>query len=115
MPRRIRVKPGKGSSLAGFIGGIIFLIIGVAVVIPIFGPFGIAWTLVALVITVMNGVNAFSDKGVPIYEVNMSGDEPAKDIDFAGQLRNLKELKDDGIITETEYNIKKEEILSKKW
>jgi hypothetical protein len=115
MPRNIRVKPGKGSSLAGLIGGIIFLIIGFTIVIPIFGWFGVLWTLVALVITIVNGVNAFSAKGVPIYEVTMSGDGKTQDADFAVQLRDLKELKDDGIITETEYNIKREEILNKKW
>ena len=45
----------------------------------------------------------------------MSEDERPQEDDYAAQLRNLRELLEDGIITETEYNIKKEEILSKKW
>lgn len=113
-PRNIRVKQGRGPSLAGFIAGIIFILIGLGT-ISIFGWFGAVWTLMALLITVFHGINAFSDKGVPVYEVTMSDEEGVQAVDYAAQLRNLRELLEDGIITETEYNIKKEEILSKKW
>ena len=58
--KKIKVRPGKTQSKFGFIVGIVFCIIGCVVVIPIFGPFGILWTGVAVVITVMNFKNGFS-------------------------------------------------------
>lgn len=117
MSRRIKVRPGKPGSAAGMVVGIIFVILGLTVVIPMAGAFGVLWTLVALVITILNGVNVFTDKGVPLYEVNIDGDAGSHNHspDYTEQLRQLKQLKDDGIITETEFNIKKEEILSKRW
>ena len=47
MSKKIHVRPGKSQSKAGFVVGIIFCLIGLFVVIPIFGLFGILWTAVA--------------------------------------------------------------------
>ena len=69
MRRSIKVKPGKAQSTVGFVVGLIFVGIGVIVVIPTFGPFGIFWTLIAVAITVTNGVNAFGKKGVASHEI----------------------------------------------
>ena len=44
MSKKIHVRPGKGQSKVGFIAGILFCVIGLFVVIPMFGPFGIVWT-----------------------------------------------------------------------
>lgn len=52
MAKKIKVKPGKAQSKAGFFVGLVFCLIGLVVVIPTFGPFGIFWTLVAVIITV---------------------------------------------------------------
>ncbi len=71
MSKNIKVKPGKGQSMTGFIGGLIFCAIGLFIVIPTFGLFGILWTIFAIVITVMNGMNAFTDKGVPTHEITI--------------------------------------------
>ena len=49
--KRIKVKPGKNQSKAGFIVGIIFCIIGCVFVIPMAGAIGIIWTGVAALIT----------------------------------------------------------------
>lgn len=65
MRRNIKVKPGKTQSAMGFTVGIIFVGIGLFVVIPIFGPFGIFWTLIAVAITVTNGMNAFGKREWP--------------------------------------------------
>ena len=71
MSRKVTVKPGKGQSMMGFIVGILFCLIGVFVVIPSAGLFGIFWTLMALIITITNGMNAFTDKGVTSHEIEI--------------------------------------------
>ena len=53
-PKRIKVKPGKTQSKMGFIVGILFVILGVFVVIPTFGLFGLIWTGVATMIAFTN-------------------------------------------------------------
>lgn len=69
MKRRVRVKPGKAQSMMGMVVGVIFCLIGLVVVIPTFGIFGLFWTAVAVAITVTNGINAFSEKGVASHEI----------------------------------------------
>ena len=59
--KRIKVRPGKTQSKMGFFVGIAFCIIGCVVVIPLAGLFGVLWTGVAVMITVMNCKNAFSE------------------------------------------------------
>lgn len=45
--RNIKVKPGKTQSMLGFVVGILFVILGITIVIPMFGLFGILWTVMA--------------------------------------------------------------------
>ena len=71
MSKKVRIKPGKGQSMMGFIVGILFCLIGVFVVIPSAGLCGIFWTLMALIITITNGMNAFTDKGVASHEIEI--------------------------------------------
>ena len=51
MSKKIYVKPSKSQSKIGFVAGIIFCLLGIFLVIPTFGPFGICWTLIAVLIT----------------------------------------------------------------
>lgn len=64
MFKRGRVRPSKGSSIVGMIGGVIFIFIGVTTVIPMAGLFGMFWTLMAVVITGSHAYNVFSEKGL---------------------------------------------------
>ena len=57
--KRVTYRPGKTAGAFGVIWGSIFILIGVFVVIPTFGPFGILWTLMAVGITAYNGYCAF--------------------------------------------------------
>lgn len=117
MRRSIKVKPSKQASTSGFIGGLIFVFIGLFVVIPQFGAFGVLWTLFAIAITVTHGINAFSEKGIPTNEIEIDSYENQFDHssteDFQETLRKLKVLKDEGVITEADFEIKKTEILNK--
>lgn len=119
MRRNIKIKPSKQASIPGFIGGIVFVLIGIFMVIPNFGLFGVFWTIVAIIGTVTNGINIFSDKGIPTEEIYIESYEEEnknikdeKELDFEEKLRKLKSLKDDGIISEFEYETKRVEILN---
>ncbi len=107
-----RVRPSKGQSIIGMIVGIVFVIIGISN-ISIFGAFGVLWTLIAIAITISHGYNAFSEKGISTYQMDIETDDTGKDFDK--KIRQLKALMDDGLITEEEYNIKRKEIIDEKW
>lgn len=139
MSKKIHVRPGKGQSKVGFVAGLLFCAIGVFVVIPIFGPFGIVWTLMAGLITFINYRNGFTDKqidshvidiegdgsditvtkemgfGSHTYNVDMgqngfSGGVPAQE-DVESRLKKLQSLYDQALITREEYEAKKKDIL----
>ena len=124
MRRNIKIKPSKQSSMVGFIGGLIFVLIGLFIVIPNFGLFGLFWTGIAILITVTHSVNAFGEKGIPTEEIYIEDDNnyehdvkvtrenlQEKSMDFEEKLRKLKSLRDDGIISDVEYEMKSLEIL----
>ena len=112
MSKRIRVKPGKTQSMAGFAAGTVFCLLGVLVVIPMAGLFGVIWTVFAGIITAVNGLNAFSDQGVASHEIIMDDDtEEGKKDDIEYRLKTAEELFKEGTITEEEYKAKREEIL----
>ena len=113
MRRNIKVKPGRTQSTMGFVTGLIFVGIGLFVVVPTFGPFGIFWTLIAVAITVTNGINAFGKKGVASHEIVVEEDgrtgEGASTVEQ--RLEEVKNLYDRGLITKEEYEAKRPEIL----
>jgi hypothetical protein len=117
MLKKGRVRPSKGSSVVAMIIGLVFIMIGITTVIPVSGPFGVFWTLIAGAITIGHGLNVFTSKGFSQYEVEVEheGKKTQKNNDFDSKLRKLKKLKDDGIISEVVYEIKKNEIIQEKW
>ena len=62
MKKRVTYRPGKAQGVFGIVWGGIFILIGLFVAIPVFGAFGVLWTLAAVAITVMNGLRAFGKK-----------------------------------------------------
>ena len=134
MSKKIKVRPGKTQSKAGFIVGIAFCLIGVFVAIPMAGLFGVLWTGVAVWITYSHYRNGFTDKPISnrvieieddgnsatvrtgvfddfrtSYDVSMESD--GKDIE--SRLRKLQSLYQQGLITAEEYEKKKQEILER--
>lgn len=63
MKKQVRVRPGKGQSAVGAVVGAVFVLLGIFMVIPAFGPFGIFWTLIAAVITAGQPAERFFQKG----------------------------------------------------
>lgn len=133
MAKRIKVRPGKTQSKAGFVVGIMFCLIGVFAVVPIFGPFGLIWTAMAGWITYSNYRNGFTDKPISdrVIEIeedgtsatvktgffedvadtlNETGDEE-KDVE--SRLRKLQSLYQQELITKEEYEKKRQEILDR--
>ena len=113
MSYRIGVKPGKAASVLGMIVGGIFLVLGVTIVIPTFGAFGLLWTAGAGAISVFYAYNFFSHRGVSIYQMDIDSPGNAEDLDAS--LRKLAKLKKDGLITDKEYEQKRAEIMRPKW
>jgi len=130
--KKIHVRPGKTQSKVGFVVGIIFCLIGVFVVIPIFGIFGILWTAAAGWIAYSHYRNGFTDKhidsqvieieengndvtvtkhgGFGTYSYEAEGSEPEKE-DMETRLRKLQSLYDQALISREEYEQKRKEIL----
>ncbi len=113
------MRPNKAGSAMGVVAGAIFVGIGLFVVIPAFGPFGILWTLMAAAMTGYNIYIMVSGKG--IYNVEMEEETypgPAAGQGIAGveeRLQTLQRLYDQRLITREEYDRKRQEILAEKW
>ena len=106
--KNIKVKPGKGQSQIGFMAGIAFVILGILVVIPTAGLFGIIWTCIAAFICYSHYKNAYTDEGMPAYEISI--DEDVSQIEE--RLKKLDHLYNNGLITRDEYDEKRKEILN---
>ena len=124
MSKKIRVKPGKAQSAVGLVTGLIFCLIGVTIVIPSAGLFGVFWTAIAAVITITNGINALSDKGVSSHEIIIENEErqdsksehsetETLEKDIRERLDAAKALYEAGTITGEEYEAKRKEILKR--
>ncbi|MEE0967542.1 MAG: SHOCT domain-containing protein [Bacilli bacterium] len=106
MSKRIKVRPGKTQSKFAMIVGIVFCCIGVFIVIPVFGPFGILWTGVAAYITYSHYRNGYTDRPMATYEIDVDDDHSIEN-----RLKNLDSLYNQGLITREEYDSKRKEIL----
>jgi hypothetical protein len=125
--RNYQVRPNKAGSAMGVVMGAIFVGIGLFVVIPTFGPFGIFWTLIAAAMTGYNIYIMVSGKGVynvEMEEETLSGPSSPADASASGRqgiasveerLQTLQRLYDQRLITREEYDQKRQEILAEKW
>lgn len=111
--RRVTYRPSRAQAGIGLAGGALFVVLGVTVVIPNFGVFGIIWTLFALGITIYNGYMAFGKKYIGP-EINIEDESAAPEQgaeDIEGRLETLSDLRDKGLVTDEEYEKKRQEIL----
>ena len=127
MRRRMEYRPSRPSSALGLVVGLLFVLLGLFVIIPQFGAFGLIWTLVALGITIFHAVNTFSDKGVPsgVIHIEEEQEAPAPAPPPAAataapsesgkspeeRLETLRRLHQQGLITAEEYDRRRREIL----
>jgi hypothetical protein len=112
--KKVRVKPSKEASLFATIFGLIMIGIGVFLVIPNLGAFGVLWTLIAVAMTGYNLFNVFSARGIATQEIDIEeGNQSESGNDEENRLERLERLKEKGLITEEEYQKKKREILAR--
>ena len=117
--RRVTYRPSRAQAGFGVVVGVIFVCIGIFLVIPAGGLFGIFWTLMAAGMTIYNAYMAFGKKyigpEINIEDEDASGAAPearAKSGEtIEDRLNKLTELYDRGIITYDEYKEKRGEIL----
>lgn len=110
--KKIKVKPGKLQSKFGFIVGILFMILGFVVVIPIFGVFGIIWTAIAGLIVIINYKNGFSDEGIASHEVIIEDNKDnLNSDDIEEKLIKLNSLYEQKLISKEEYDQKRKELI----
>ena len=113
--RKVTYRPSKAHGIFGVVWGGLFVIIGLIVVIPTFGVFGAIWTLAALAITIMNAYQAFGKKYVgPEISIEEEATLCAAVNSGASveeRLLELRNLYDRSLITEEEYEAKKQDIL----
>ena len=125
--RRVTYRPSKAQGAFGVAVGCIFVLIGLFMVIPVFGLFGILWTLIAVGITGMNAYQAFG-KGYAGPEITIEEDEeprrgassspapqthdhiPSTALDVAARLEQLRSLKEAGLMDNAEYEQRKQKL-----
>jgi len=104
--------------------GVLFVILGLTVFIPLTNAagfpasiFAIIWTVIAAAGTLYYGINLFRRGGVSSYDIDVettpaeATDEP----DFDEKLRKLAELKQDGLLSSEEYLAKRAELMRQRW
>jgi len=121
---RGRIKPGIAPSLIGMIVGVLFVILGLAVFIPLANAagfpasiFAIIWTVGAATGTLYYGINLFRRGGVSSYDIDIET-KPAgatSEADFDQKLRKLAQLKEDGLISSEEFLAKRAELMHQRW
>lgn len=78
MRRRVTYRPSKAQSILGGVVGAIFVLLGLVMVIPMAGPFGLLWTAVAAAIAATNFYHAFGKGYIgPNIEISDEGELPA--------------------------------------
>lgn len=111
--RNMSYRPSKGVCLMGGVVGVVFVLIGIFNIIPKMGLFGILWTALSGGLAVYYFFMAFGkgSMGTITVEEEDVPSPAAQEDDSAARLSELKDLYDQRLITQEEYEAKREEIL----
>jgi len=111
--KRMRYQPSKSQSMFSGVVGVVFCLIGLFVVVPTFGPFGLLWTAIAVFITVRSFAMAKGKADMGSYVIEDESDLPGtKNGQTAEErLMELQNLYDRRLISTEEYEAKRKEIL----
>lgn len=110
--RRVTYRPSRAGGVVSLIFGLVFVTVGIFVVIPQAGWFGIVWTALAAVITVANVYAAFGGK-YGRSQIEIEDDDAPHKSDAQARLEELRTLYDQRLITEEEYEKKRAEIIER--
>ena len=111
--KRMRYQPSKSQSIFGGVVGIVFCLIGLFVVVPTFGLFGLFWTAIAVFMTVRSFAMAKGEADMGSYVIEDDSENGgAKSGKTAEErLTELQNLYDRRLISTEEYEQKRKEIL----
>lgn len=110
--KRITYRPNKASSALSGGVGVVFILIGLFVAIPMFGAFGILWTIIAVGITAVNLYQGFGKNYVgPEIRIEEEGTDGGRTDSVEERMKQLRSLYDQRLITQEEYETKRQEIL----
>ena len=133
MKRNIKYRPNKAVGVFSVVWGCVFILIGLLVAIPVFGAFGLLWTVAAIAITVFNAFQAFGKKYMgpditvedegpafsrpdPSFDPRAADHEHITEVSYGHtpqkRLEQLETLREAGLIDDEEYREKRKEILS---
>ena len=98
--------PSRTQGVVGAVWGGVFVLFGLAVIVPATAPFGVIWTLLAGIFTALDVYQAFIKRYVRARPRDR-GLAP----EVQRQLALLESLRSAGLITDREYQQKRQEIL----
>ena len=98
--------PSKMQGVVGAVWGGVFVLFGLFVIVPATAPFGVMWTLLAGIFTALDVYQAFIKRYVRARPRDR-GLAP----EVQRQLALLESLRSAGLITDREYQQKRQEIL----
>ena len=106
-------QPSKGQSIFAGVVGVAFCLIGLFVVIPTFGPFGIFWTAIAGLINAYSFAMAAGKVKMGSYVIEEDGKSTGRQEGKSAEerLTELQNLYDRRLISTEEYEAKRREIL----
>jgi Short C-terminal domain len=135
-PSRVRVKPGKTVWALTLVGGLVFAAFGLFVLLPFLTAFGAAfsqfgddfglgvfavgfalvWIAFTLGLSAVSAYNLLRPQSASVLDIDMEhapGGESNED--FEARLRRLERLRQDGLVSQEEYDRKRAEILGERW
>jgi hypothetical protein len=98
--------PSRTQGVVGAVWGGVFVLFGLAVIVPATAPFGVIWTLLAGIFTALDVYQTFIKRYVRARPRDR-GLAP----EVQRQLALLESLRSAGLITDREYQQKRQEIL----
>ena len=125
MTNNVRVRPTRAVTIMGLVVAVAMVFFGIFFLTivtkdtggesgPLIG-FMILWFLVLGVIIAYGIYNLTSRKGVVEIDVGPTAPEAKAAPNFDEKLRKLESLRKDGLVTDEEYRVKRNEIMSEKW
>jgi hypothetical protein len=130
MKLKSQIKSGKQPALAGMIAGIILLLFGIVFLITIQGElsyedssgtlvnlFFVCWILVMLLIIYLNARSLSRSNAPSMLDIETESVDNTAETTYTieSRLKQLEKLKSEKLITEAEYNQKRNEIMQSKW
>ena len=98
--------------------GIGFILLGVFLVIPLAGLFGVVWTIAAVAITVYHAVNVFTDRGlaheivdIDVGPLGSADASPGSNESTEQRLTKLESLRRKELLSDEEYEEQRRRIL----